>query len=278
VANNARGVNATQLNMAGTGIGTFSDRLRDAVRGGGPFDNGNDLVSNQGFISGLYYDPNALNSGSAAEKDKLLLYADQIKVGLAGNLANYTFTNRLGQIVSGSQVDYNGQPAGYTADPQENIVYIEAHDNQTLYDVTQYKMPASATMDERVRAQNVGLSIDCLAQGVPFFHAGSDMLRSKSLDPNSYNSGGSTCSTLPTRTMDGVGGCPLGNRAIGASWNPCWLIQHSSRLTLTSSALCTASKRCWKYATVRLSSACRRLRRSNLTLCSTTTARTKFQA
>ncbi len=37
VANNARGVNATQLNMAGTGIGTFNDRLRDAARGGGPF-------------------------------------------------------------------------------------------------------------------------------------------------------------------------------------------------------------------------------------------------
>ena len=38
VANNARFVQATQLNMAGTGIGTFNDRLRDAVRGGGPFD------------------------------------------------------------------------------------------------------------------------------------------------------------------------------------------------------------------------------------------------
>ena len=38
VANDARFVQATQLNMAGTGIGTFSDRLRDAVRGGGPFD------------------------------------------------------------------------------------------------------------------------------------------------------------------------------------------------------------------------------------------------
>jgi len=35
VADNARGENATQLNLAGTGIGTFSDRLRDAVRGGG---------------------------------------------------------------------------------------------------------------------------------------------------------------------------------------------------------------------------------------------------
>ena len=38
VANNARFVQATQLDMAGTGIGTFNDRLRDAVRGGGPFD------------------------------------------------------------------------------------------------------------------------------------------------------------------------------------------------------------------------------------------------
>ena len=38
VADNARFVQASQLNMAGTGIATFSDRLRDAVRGGGPFD------------------------------------------------------------------------------------------------------------------------------------------------------------------------------------------------------------------------------------------------
>ena len=41
--------------MAGTGIGTFNDRLRDAVRGGGPFD-GNPRI--QGFASGLYTDPN----------------------------------------------------------------------------------------------------------------------------------------------------------------------------------------------------------------------------
>ena len=51
VADNARGVNATQLNMAGTGIGIFNDRLRDAVRGGGPFDGG--APANQGFVTGL---------------------------------------------------------------------------------------------------------------------------------------------------------------------------------------------------------------------------------
>ncbi|MFC8034042.1 hypothetical protein ACFUVU_14670, partial [Streptomyces griseoincarnatus] len=35
VADDARFVQATQKNMAGTGIATFSDRSRDAVRGGG---------------------------------------------------------------------------------------------------------------------------------------------------------------------------------------------------------------------------------------------------
>ena len=35
-ANNALGPNASQANMYGTGIGTFNDRIRDGVRGGGP--------------------------------------------------------------------------------------------------------------------------------------------------------------------------------------------------------------------------------------------------
>jgi pullulanase/glycogen debranching enzyme len=36
---------------------------------------------------------------------------------------------------------------------------------------------------------NLALSIVMFSQGVPFFHAGDDILRSKSFDPNSYNSG-----------------------------------------------------------------------------------------
>ena len=49
VADNARGVNATQLNLAGTGIGTFNDRSRDAVRGIGPFDSGQRAVGEAGL-------------------------------------------------------------------------------------------------------------------------------------------------------------------------------------------------------------------------------------
>ncbi len=189
VADNARGINATQLNLAGSGIGTFSDRLRDAVRGGGPFDGGANLISNQGFTSGLYYLPNEKNTLSQDEqRERLLIQADQIRVGLAGNLADYEFTDRTGTLVKGSEVDYNGQPTGYTLDPQENIVYISKHDNQTFWDFSQYKLPQYIDMATRVRAHNVGMSIVLLSQGVPFFQAGDDMLRSKSLDRNSYNS------------------------------------------------------------------------------------------
>jgi pullulanase-type alpha-1,6-glucosidase len=188
VANNARFVQASQLNMAGTGIGTFSDRLRDAVRGGGPFDADPRI---QGFATGLATDPNGAEvNGTPAEQLERLLHAhDLIKVGLAGNLRDYTFVNRDGQTVKGSQVDYNGQPAGYAADPSETITYVDAHDNETLFDVLQYKLPQDTSMADRLRMNTVALSTTAFAQSPSFWHAGTDLLRSKSLDRNSYNSG-----------------------------------------------------------------------------------------
>ena len=179
VANDARFVQATQLNMAGTGIGTFSDRLRDAVRGGGPFDE--DPREIRGFASGLAETP-----GSASGCCR---YHDLIKVGLAGNLRDYRFVDRTGATVTGSQVDYNGQPAGYAAEPDETITYVDAHDNETLFDILQYKLPQAMPMADRVRMNTVALSTVALAQSPAFWHAGTDLLRSKSLDRNSYNSG-----------------------------------------------------------------------------------------
>ena len=188
VANDARFVQATQLNMDGTGIGTFNDRLRDAVRGGGPFDG--DQRLNQGFASGLFTDPNEFQTMTPAEqRARLLLLQDQIKVGLTGNLQDFEFVDRTGTLVSGSEVDYNGAPAGYTSDPQEAITYVEAHDNETLFDILAYKLPQDTSATERARAQIVGLSTAALGQGVPFFHAGAELLRSKSLDKNSFDSG-----------------------------------------------------------------------------------------
>jgi len=189
VANDARFVQATQANMAGTGIGTFSDRLRDAVRGGGPFD-GNPRV--QGFGSGLATDPNGdpVNGDAAAQSARVRGYEDLVKLGLAANLKDFSFLSSVtGELVSGSQVDYNGSPAGYTADPQEVITYVDAHDNEALFDALAFKLPYDTTREDRTRMNVLSMATVALAQGPGFYHAGADLLRSKSLDRNSYNSG-----------------------------------------------------------------------------------------
>ena len=186
VADNARGINATQLNLGGTGIGTFNDRIRDAIRGGSPFGD----RDRQGFSSGLYTNPNAVDQTSREDQlRRLLLFSDHIRIGLAGNLRDFSFTSAQGRTVTGRQVLYNGQPTGYTRDPQENIVYTSKHDNETIFDLIQYKAPLNTSMADRVRMNTLALSLVMFSQGVPFFHAGDDMLRSKSLDRDSYNSG-----------------------------------------------------------------------------------------
>ncbi len=185
VADNARGINASQVNMSGTGIGTFNDRLRDAVRGGGPFDN----PQVQGFATGLYTQPNqAENRSENQQLVDLLKLKDQIRISLTGNLATYPLVNYQGAVVTGEQIRYNGAPAGYTHLPQENIAYVSAHDNETLFDALQFKLPQTVNASERVRAQNLSLSLAAFSQGIPFFHAGSEVLRSKSMDRDSYDS------------------------------------------------------------------------------------------
>ncbi|MCQ4205984.1 pullulanase-type alpha-1,6-glucosidase [Streptomyces longispororuber] len=188
IADDARFVQATQKNMAGTGIATFSDRSRDAVRGGGPFDEDPGV---QGFASGLYTDPNSstANGTSAEQKARLLHYQDLIKVGLSGNLAAYEFTDTDGKKVKGSGVDYNGAPAGYADAPGDALAYADAHDNESLYDALTYKLPATTSAADRARMQVLAMATASLSQGPALSQAGSDLLRSKSLDRNSFDSG-----------------------------------------------------------------------------------------
>lgn len=194
VAQNARFTQATQIEMAGTEIGTFSDRLRDGVRGGSPFDDGTrqqdgtrSIRKNQGFANAAYL--NAENSDEAAFRDNALHNQDLVRLGMAGNLADYLLVDYTGEVKRGKNVDYNGAPAGYTLHPSENISYVSKHDNQTLWDNNAYKAAFEATNADKARMQTVALSTVMLGQGVPFIHMGSELLRSKSMQRDSYDSG-----------------------------------------------------------------------------------------
>ena len=187
VANGARFVQASQLSLNGSGIATFSDRARDSLRGGGPFDGGDSLVKNQGYINGLVYDRNALAPDRPATD--LRVAGDFIKVGLAGSIRDYPLKLQSDEVKQLQQVDYNGQPAGYVVDPSEVVNYVENHDNQTLFDINAYKLSTTISKEDRARVQMLGAAINAFSQGVSYFHAGIDTLRSKSMDRNSYNSG-----------------------------------------------------------------------------------------
>lgn len=186
VANNARFTQATQGQLGGTHIGSFSDRLRDAVRGGGPFD---DDPRKQGFGSGEATDPNGapINGDAAAS---LKHDTDLVQLGLAGNLRSFAFrSNEFGEQRRGDQLKYGDAPAGYADQPDEVVTYVDAHDNETLFDSLTFKLPQATTMSDRVRMNTVSLATTALSQTPSFWHAGADLLRSKSLDRNSYDSG-----------------------------------------------------------------------------------------
>nr|WP_237709697.1 pullulanase-type alpha-1,6-glucosidase [Microbulbifer agarilyticus] len=183
VVDDARFVQARQSNMAGTGVGTFNDRIRDSARGGNPFGG----FEEQGFSTGLFTDSNGKFNGD--ERATLLTLADKVRITLAGNLAGYELETSDGTVMTGAELEYNGQATGYTADPQESINYVAAHDNETLFDGIQIKANETTSLADRVRLQNFSTSLVMFAQGVPFIHAGQEILRSKSMDRDSYNSG-----------------------------------------------------------------------------------------
>lgn len=189
VADNARFVQATQGQLDGTGIATFSDRLRDAVRGGSVWDGD---PRGQGFGTGLLTADNGSgrNGDDRAQGERLAWYTDLIQLGLAGNLRDFRFgSNSRHLTLAGSELRFGVSPAGYAASPEEVINYVDAHDNETLFDALTLKLHPATPMAARVRLNTVCLALATLGQSPVMWHAGTDMLRSKSLDRNSYNSG-----------------------------------------------------------------------------------------
>jgi len=163
VANDARFIQARQANLAGTEVGSFNDRIRDSVRSTALFSN----------------DPDVGN----------LQQQNFIEIGLAGTLKDFVFKDYRGNTGTAAGVIWNGQNAGYATDPADIINYVSKHDNESLWDKLQFGLDAGVSIENRVRMHNIALAIPLLSQGIPFLQMGDDLLRSKSMDRNSYDAG-----------------------------------------------------------------------------------------
>lgn len=194
VANNSRFVQASQLELGGTEIGTYSDRLRDAVRGAG-----NNTRDSQGLGNGLFLLPNerqpnerlqqGLSKKENNQQQEYDLRMNQLRVGLAGNLSSFPLYRVDGKQVQGKDIPYGDQPTGYALDPADTINYVSKHDNQTLWDNSQYRLPFDVTTQDRVRMHLQSLALVLYAQGMPFLHMGAEFMRSKSYLRDSYDYG-----------------------------------------------------------------------------------------
>lgn len=194
--------NATQINMHGAGIGTFNDRIRDGMRGSGPFDHGDALIRLQGFASGRCTDMNdqrkadnpsyTCDATATNEADygmHPLNWQDVIRISMAGNLRDYSLTTYTDESKTGKEIMYWAAIAGYGDNPIETINYVSKHDNQTLFDLIMYKAKSDKTMEQKAQMQGIALASVILGQSPVFDQQGSDLLRTKFFQNDSYNTG-----------------------------------------------------------------------------------------
>ena len=188
VADNALFRQARQGQLGELGIGTFNDRVRDAIHGGS-FEQA-DPRANQGLGNGELTAPNALeNRDEEQVRHDLAWRSDLLRLSLAGNLRDYGLATSDGRWRRGEEITYGDSPAAYGDQPIDSIAYVAAHDDETLFDRLTYKLPLGTAMADRVRMNTLCLAAITLGQSPCFWAAGSELLRSKSLDADSYNSG-----------------------------------------------------------------------------------------
>ena len=121
-------------------------------------------------------------------------FSDTIRDALRGpvgnNSENAYLANKGGY--TGTIRDAFMGKASWCKSPTQTVNYASCHDNMTLFDRLTQSCP-DATQEELVKMNNLAAAIYMTSQGIPFIHAGEEMLRSKPLwsggfDDNSYKS------------------------------------------------------------------------------------------
>lgn len=138
-----------------TGIACFSDDIRDAIKGS-VFN-----TAETGFV----------NNG----KRNITNRDESIKFGIAAS-------------VSHPQINIDGVSYSsrfWALEPTQTVNYASAHDNLTLWDKLSETNKA-ATEEELIQMNKLSAAIVLTSQGIPFFHAGEEMARTKKGNDNSY--------------------------------------------------------------------------------------------
>lgn len=116
---------------------------------------------------------------------------DAIKGSVFDELPGYV-SGAEGQRLTVLDAFY-GLPGNWCETPSQTINYSSCHDNHTLYDRLKVSRP-NASEEDIIRMNNLAAAITITSEGIPFIHAGEELLRSKpngdgTYNHNSYNAG-----------------------------------------------------------------------------------------
>jgi pullulanase len=163
------------------------------------------LIYGEGWTAGdspLAEEKRALKS-KMKEMPQISAFCDDVRDGLKGSV----FDDKSTGFVSGAkdmeesilfglvgciehpQIDYskvNYSKAPWTNEPWQSISYVSCHDNHTLYDKLKISRPDAD--ETTIKAMHkLANAIVLTSQGTTFLHAGTEMLRTKNGEHNSYN-------------------------------------------------------------------------------------------
>lgn len=132
-----------------------------------------------------------VNSGETPE---FAFFSDTIRDALKGNVFSDTEPGYVSGngVNSGTIADCFQAISNWSRNPSQTVNYASCHDNMTLFDRLTNSTP-NGNVEDRIRMNNLAAAVYMTSQGIPFIHAGEEMLRSKprtdgTFDSNSYSS------------------------------------------------------------------------------------------
>jgi pullulanase len=134
-------------------ISAFSDDIRDGLKGS-VFDD-----KSTGFVS------------------RAKGMEESVKFGVVGSIQH--------PQIDYSKVNYSNAP--WANEPWQAISYVSCHDNHTLYDKLSVSKEGSSEA-QKIAMDKLATAVVLTSQGTAFIHAGSELLRTKNGEHNSYKS------------------------------------------------------------------------------------------
>jgi type I pullulanase len=154
------------------------------------------IIIGEGWDMNTPLDPSLkANQKNATKMEGIAHFNDDIRDGLKGSVFDEKdngFINgksgmedRIKKGVVGG-IDYSDTIKTFTDDPGKAVTYVEAHDNLTLWDKLKKTNP-NDNEDVLKQMDKLASSVILTSQGISFFQAGQEFMRTKGGNDNSYN-------------------------------------------------------------------------------------------